>query len=162
MENLVFDGERLLALTKGEVISIPRQSGKAAVLARGLDEAHAFAIGANHIYIAERGDPYWRSADSGYLAQVPRAGGKTTRLVGPVLWPEGVAVIGEQVFVGLHNGDILVTDPSGRAVTKVVDEERSDPCRRTTWREAIDGALYWLRVRSDVGGRGILWRYDPT
>jgi hypothetical protein len=161
VEDLLLEGDRIFAVAGGEVVSIPRGAGKAVVVARGLQSARAVAADAGHVYVADRGDPYWKSADSGYLSRVPRKGGKTERMLGPVRWPEAVAVIGDRVLVGLANGDILAVGKTGGAPAVLVDEKRANPCRETTWMRAIGGALYWLRAVSVQGGRGILWRLRP-
>lgn len=161
VEDLVVDRDRIVAVAGGELVSIPRGAGKPAVLAGGLQAPHAVAVDATHAYVAERGDPYWQSGDSGYLVRVPLAGGKAERLLGPVRWPEGVAVLGDRVLVGLARGDVLSVPRGGGAPTVVVREKRPEPCRETFWMRSAGGALYWLRAVHIQGGRGILWRLRP-
>ena len=159
VEDLLVDRDRVLAVSRAEVVAIPRGRGKPIAVASGLDHASAVAVDATHVYVAERGDPYWQSADSGYLVRVPRQGGKPERILGPVRWPEGVAVIGERVLVGLDKGDIVSVGKAGGSPAVLVRETRTESCRDTLWMRALGGSLYWLR-RADQG-RGILWRLRP-
>jgi len=161
VEDLFIDGDRVFAVAGGEVISIPRAGGNPVVVVSGLQDARAVSVDSSHVYVAERGDPYWQSADSGYLVRVPRGGGKSERMLGPVRWPEGVAVLGDRVLVGLAKGDILSIPRSGGTPEVLVAETRSDPCRETFWMRAIGGSLYWLRAVRIEAGRGILWRLRP-
>ncbi|HEU5056470.1 MAG TPA: PQQ-binding-like beta-propeller repeat protein [Kofleriaceae bacterium] len=161
VEDLLVDRDRIFAVARDQVVSIPRGAGKPVVVASGLEAAHAVAIDGGQVYIAVRGDPYWQSADSGYLVRAPRGGGKAERLLGPVRWPEGVAVIGDRILVGLARGDILSVAKTGGQPAVLVREKRSDPCRATYWMRATGGALYWLRAVHIQGGRGILWRLRP-
>lgn len=161
VEDLFIEGDRIFAAAGGEVVSIPRGAGKPVVVAHGVQSAQAVAADAGHVYVADRGDPYWKSADSGYLLRVPRKGGTTEKMLGPVRWPEAVAVIGDRVLVGLAKGDILSVGKTGGAPVVLVEEKRADPCRETWWMRAIGGSLYWLRAVHIQGGRGILWRLRP-
>lgn len=161
VEDLLIEGDRIFAATAGQVVSIPRGAGKPVVLATGTQEARTVAVDAGHVYVVDRGDPYWKSADSGYLLRVPRRGGTAERMLGPVRWPESVAVIGDRVVVGLAKGDILAVAKNGGAPAVLVAEKRAAPCRQTYWMRAIGGSLYWLRAVQVEGGRGILWRLRP-
>lgn len=161
VEDLLVERDRVLAVSAAELVAIPRGRGKPLVLASGLDHASAVAADATHVYVAERGDPYWKSADSGFLVRVPRRGGKAERILGPVRWPEGVAVIGERVMVGLARGDIVSVGKAGGTPVVLVREKRPEPCRDTFWMRGIGGSLLWLRGVSGQGGRGILWRLRP-
>jgi len=131
--------------------------------ASGYDATSSVAVDASYMYFVARGEPYWDSADSGSLARTPRHGGRAERLLGPVRWPEAVAVLGSRVLVGLARGDILSLPRDGGPVSTVVREKRAIPCgRETVWMRAIGGSLYWLRLHDRYrGGRGILWRLRP-
>jgi hypothetical protein len=98
----------------------------------------------NDFYVAERGDPYWKSADSGFIHRV--ANGKDTKLAGPVRWPSAIATFGPNVYFMLtESGDIWSVPKAGGNARVILVGPRIEPCDESLAMWADARGLFWLR-----------------
>ncbi len=153
----------ILAWSLGAVAWIP-DGGPAQVLARGLRDVSGAALDETTVYISERGDPYWRSADSGRILSVPRAGGPPKVLVGPVRWPAGVAVDDRAVYWILEQRQVVFAAPKAGGATRELALPPlvgADPdCAQTIGLAPDPAGLYVLR--SGGGDCGDSLSFVPT
>lgn len=159
VEQMILDGERIYAATATEVVSIPTSGGRALTLAGELTRGKAIALDADHVYIADEGDPGMNSAASGRVLRVPRSGGQVEQLLGPVRWPGALALVGDRICVGLQNGDIVSIPKDGGPPVTLVKNERDRTCGATRWILSRGRALFWLRTGS-MDDQAVLWRLD--
>jgi hypothetical protein len=109
-------------------------------------------------YVAEGGDPYWQSKDSGFIHRVD-ADGKNTRLAGPVRWPSAIATHGAHIYFMLRDsGDVWSVPKAGGAPTVVVQNgPRKRQCDETLGLWADDRGLFWLRGQRFMGDGDTLY-----
>jgi hypothetical protein len=98
-------------------------------------------------YVAERGDPYWQSKDSGFIHRVAVADGKDTKLAGPVRWPSAIATFGSNVYFMLKESGDIWSVPKDGGETRVVlpNGPRLEPCDESLGLWADERGLFWLR-----------------
>jgi hypothetical protein len=118
-------------------------SGPSQVIALMKDIGPAVRDG-DDFYIAEQGDPYWKSDDSGYIHRV--SGGMDTKLAGPVRWPSAIAAFGPNVYFMLReSGDLWSVPKTGGVAKVVLTGPRIEPCDESLGMWADARGLFWLR-----------------
>ena len=99
----------------------------------------------NDFYIAEEGDLYWASKDSGFIHRVS-ADGTDTKLVGPVRWPSAIATYGADVFFMLReSGDVWSVPKAGGASHLAINGPRTAACDTALGMWADQRGLFWAR-----------------
>ena len=148
VRDLVPYDDGILIVGKAGIAWLPAGSRPATAVFRGA--ARAATVTDDAFYVAERGDPYWQSADSGFIHRIPRRGGAGEKLVGPVRWPQAIAVHGDRVYYMLSESAAVWSVPTrGGPATIAVPEvagPSSDPCQESKWLAADDRGLFWLRT----------------
>lgn len=118
--------------------------------ARGIGGA---ARDGDDVYVAERGDPYWQSSDSGYIHRIHD--GKDIKLAGPVRWPSAIAAYGPNVYFMLsETGDLWSVPKAGGPVHLVIAGPRIEPCDNSLGLWADARGLFWLRGHELFGATG--------
>jgi hypothetical protein len=131
---------------------IPRIGEPSTVLG-GIAEVGAATHDGDDFYVAERGDPYWQSKDSGYIHRIHA--GKDTKLAGPVRWPSAVAAYGANVYFMLsETGDIWSVPKAGGTAKVALAGPRIEPCDNSLGLWADARGLYWLRGHRLFGAPG--------
>jgi outer membrane protein assembly factor BamB len=165
VNDLLVRGDRIYFVTERSLAVVARTGGKPTVLVDGLHDGRALAADAEHVYVVDRGDPYWASPDSGGLWSVAVAGGTPVALAGPIRWPERLALLGDSVYLLFDDGHLARVPKPGGTLAPVSREDRPRSCLVGVWLSADAKRLYWLRSGMSFMGppatEGQLWRLTP-
>ncbi|MCE9580186.1 MAG: hypothetical protein K8W52_44125 [Deltaproteobacteria bacterium] len=164
MSVMLIDDQDVVVSDGTSVVAVARADGKARVLASGLSSVRALAADATDVYLAEAGDPYWKSDPSGYIKRVARKGGKVETLAGPLKWPAVIAVDDERIYYMLKEpGDIWSIDKArpGAPELLVPTPPRDASCLASQWLYADKFGLKWVRMVEGFHS-GELWSLSRT
>lgn len=147
-DGILVQGRRTLAW-------IPANGERPRVVLRVGESMGPAILDGDSFYVAEEGERYWQSKDSGYIHRVSVAEGKDTKLAGPVRWPSAIATFGTNVYFMLReSGDIWSVPKQGGEPTQVLKNgPRIQPCDESQALWADERGLFWLRGKDDLFGQ---------
>ena len=131
---------------------IPANGGRQRMILEVSEAMGPAVLDGDSFYVAEMGDLYWQSKDSGYIHRVAVADGKDKKLAGPVRWPSAIATFGPNVYFMLKDsGDVWsVPKNGGKARVVVMNGPRLEPCDESLGLWADERGLFWLRGQKFV------------
>jgi hypothetical protein len=144
----------ILVIGERRIAWLPASGGAATIVTRR--GRSAAVVAGDAYYVAEYGDPYWDSADSGSIRRIPRTGGRAVTLAGPLRWPTAIAVRGDAVyFVRRESSTIWMVPTTGGAVRAAIPSIEPDgkesPCAESLGLWADDRGLFYLRGQDFIG-----------
>jgi hypothetical protein len=143
-DGILVEGERTLAWIPAngdpprKILEVERQLGPA-------------VRDGDSYYVAEEGDPYWQSKDSGYIHRITIADGKDTKLVGPVRWPSAITTYRDTIYYMLKDSPEVWSLPKdgGKPHVAVRRHARAEACDESVGIWADERGLFWLRARKE-------------